>query len=720
MSQEGNDDSSRKVQQLDEVIISVNKWEQKINEVSNKIVKVDLREARIQNPQTAADLLGMTGSVYIQKSQLGGGSPMIRGFSTNRILIVVDGVRMNNAIYRSGNLQNIMSIDALSTESAEIIFGPGSIIYGSDAIGGVMDFHSLQPKFSADDKLRNKVNGLIRSSSANNERTGHLDFSTGNKKIAYVGSITYSDFDNLEMGRHGGDNSYLRSNLVIHNNGKDTVVQNNNPEIQKFTGYTQLNVLQKLRFKPAQAWDMQYIFHYSGTGNVPRYDRLIETSGPDPSFAEWYYGPQLWRMHAFKTTHTKRNAFYNSSRLVTAYQNYKESRHDRRFNNQLIRNQMEQVKVFSANLDLNKSIDTSSELFYGVEYITNEVGSAANRVHINSGTSTPTFTRYPNNSSWNSYGIYSSLRSNLKRFTLNAGVRYNYITVHTPFDTSLFRFPFAEANVGKGAITGNLGLVFRPSSISQINVNVATGFRVPNVDDLGKVFESAPGQLTVPNPDLDAEYAYNLDIGYAYNLRNRISFDVTAFYTFLENAIVRRASTFNAQDSVLYEGVKSRVFSLQNAARARVYGIQTGIEVFLFSNLSWLIQGNWIQGTETDDTMDEDVPLRHAPPFYGNTHLKYSGKKINLDVYALWNGEISNKNLAPSEQAKTFIYATDGNGNPFSPGWYTLNLKTSYQLKDYLLLTAGWENITNQRYRSYSSGIVSPGSNIVVAIRMSL
>ena len=107
-------DSSNKVQLLDEIVFSVNKWEQKINEVPNKIVKVNFKDDRLHNPQTAADLLGMTGAVYIQKSQLGGGSPMIRGFSTNRILIVVDGVRMNNAIYRSGNLQNIISVDALS------------------------------------------------------------------------------------------------------------------------------------------------------------------------------------------------------------------------------------------------------------------------------------------------------------------------------------------------------------------------------------------------------------------------------------------------------------------------------------------------------------------------------------------------------------------------------------------------------------------------------
>lgn len=167
---------------LGEVIVSVNKWEQKINEVPNKITKINKLDILRNNPQTAADLLSQTGAVFVQKSQLGGGSPMIRGFATNRVLLVLDGVRMNNAIYRSGNLQNVISIDALSTETAEVIFGPGSLIYGSDAIGGVMDFHTLNAKFSASEKMLVKGSVLGRYSTANKENTIHADVNLGWKK----------------------------------------------------------------------------------------------------------------------------------------------------------------------------------------------------------------------------------------------------------------------------------------------------------------------------------------------------------------------------------------------------------------------------------------------------------------------------------------------------------------------------------------------------------
>ena len=705
--------------ELKKVTVSANKWEQQQNEVPNKIAKVNLRQTLMQNPQTAADMLGTTGSVFIQKSQLGGGSPMIRGFATNRILIVVDGVRMNNAIYRTGNLQNVINVDPLSTQTTEVIFGPGSLIYGSDAIGGVMDFHSLQPAYSQNEKWLIKGSALARYSSANKENTGHIDFSAGNRRFAYTGSLTYSKFDDLKMGKHKGFDSYLRKQYAVRVNNKDSAVTNPDPLVQVPTGYTQLNVMQRLRFKASERVDLQYTFHYSGTSDVPRYDRLIETSGGTLSFAEWYYGPQLWRMHALQATITGSRLF-NAARIIAAYQDYEESRHDRRFNNARIRNQTEKVNAFSFNADFEKRINDQSQLFYGAEYITNKVNSITNRINITSGAEDFPPTRYPDGSDWNSYGIYGSFKKNVNNLTFHAGLRYNYNTVYTPFDTSLFRFPFNEADIKQGALTGNLGLVVRTTANSQFNFNFSTGFRVPNVDDLGKVFESAPGQLMVPNPGLQSEYAYNFDIGYAVNVADKVNFDITAFYTILDDAIVRRADTYNGQDSVIYDGVKSKVFSLQNAARANVYGVQAGVEVFFTPAFSAALQGNWIEGEETDDAEDKDVPLRHAPPFYGNAHLKYNKNKLQVDFYALWNGKISNADLAPSEQAKTFMYAKDANGKPYCPSWYTLNLKLGYQLNKHLFVTAGCENITHRQYRPYSSGIVAPGINFIASVRAAL
>ena len=140
-----------KAQQLDEVVMSVSKWEQQKRDIPNRIISLDARSIAFSSPQTSADLLQNSGKVFVQKSQLGGGSPMIRGFATNRLLLSVDGVRMNNAIFRGGNIQNVISIDPFTIKNTEVIFGPGSVIYGSDAIGGVMNFYTKKPS------LRQKV-----------------------------------------------------------------------------------------------------------------------------------------------------------------------------------------------------------------------------------------------------------------------------------------------------------------------------------------------------------------------------------------------------------------------------------------------------------------------------------------------------------------------------------------------------------------------------------
>ena len=171
-----------KAQDLEEIVISASKFEQSKREVPKKIISIKAEDILFANPQTSADLLQSSGQVFIQKSQLGGGSPLIRGFSTNRLLLSVDGVRMNNAIFRSGNVQNIISIDPFSIQNTEIILGADSVIYGSDAIGGVINFYTITPKLSLTNTLLFKGNAIIRYSSASNEKTGHIDFNLGYKK----------------------------------------------------------------------------------------------------------------------------------------------------------------------------------------------------------------------------------------------------------------------------------------------------------------------------------------------------------------------------------------------------------------------------------------------------------------------------------------------------------------------------------------------------------
>jgi len=704
----------KEVVELEEFVISAYRWEQNREEVPNKISVISRKEIEFDNPQTAADLLAKSNEVFVQKSQLGGGSPMIRGFSTNKILMVIDGVRMNNAIYREGNLQNVISLDPNAIENSEVIFGPGSVTYGSDALGGVMDFHTLRVKLATGRTIEITGNALTRYSSSNNEKTTHIDFNIGTPVLGLLTSITYSDFDDLKMGSNGNDD-YQRNEYVTKINGVDSIVANGNPNEQIESGYNQVNFMQKIRYKPSEELDFIYAFHFSKLTDVPRYDKLIEYRNGSLRYGDWYYGPQKWMMHSLIMNYKKSNLFFDDLKLTLAYQDYEESRHDRKYRSNELFERTEQVGVYSLNLDFDKNLNRDNQFFYGVEAVYNSVTSTAHVKDITTGTKSPADTRYPDGiNNYSTLSAYLSYKENFnKKFTTIAGVRFNYVNLYsTLVDTAFFSFPFDKINLSTSALNGSVGFVYKPTQIWQFNLNLSTGFHAPNLDDMGKIFESEPGNVVVPNENLKSEYAYNIDLGIQKDFADIATISLTGFYTWLNNAIVRRDFTFNGNDSILYEGEMSNVLAMVNTDNATLYGFNGALKINLPFDFKFESNINYTHGEDQDG-----VPMRHAGPWFGSTRLGYSKNSLKAAVYLNYNGEISYNNLPPSEQEKPTIYATDENGNPYSPSWYTLNFLASYNFKFGVSLNAGIENLLDVRYRPYSSGIVSPGRNFIIGLR---
>ena len=706
-----------KTEELREVVMSISKWEQQKKNVPQKIETLDARSIAFTAPQTSADLLQNSGKIFVQKSQLGGGSPMIRGFATNRVLLSVDGVRMNNAIFRGGNLQNVISIDPFSIKKTEITFGPGSVIYGSDAIGGVMSFYTMKPHFSYTDSLAFSGNVNYRYATANNENTAHIDFNLGKKKWASYTSFTYNDFDDLKMGEHGPD-SYLRNNYVVTQNGMDVLVANEDPKKQVSSGYDQLNFLQKFTYKPNNSWNYDVGLYYSETSDYSRYDRLIRPSrdGEGLRSAEWNYGPQKWFMGNFQVTQKGKSKFYDGVKLTTAYQFFEESRHDRGFGDVELYSTQEKVDALSVNLDFENKKMGALHLYYGAEYVFNKVGSEGSMRNIETDEVERTASRYPDGATWQTLAGYVNGEYQLKpNFTLLSGIRYSQVWVDAQFEKTFYPFPFDEADIVTGALTGSLGFSWLPWSDFQVTLNGSTGFRAPNIDDIGKIFDSEPGSVVVPNPDLEPEYAYNGELGLRKNFDDVVVLKGSAYYTYLVDALVRRDFTFNGENEIEYNGEPSNVQAIQNAAKAYVYGFEFGVEAYFDDHLSLVSNLTITEGIEEDDD-GMDSPARHAAPTFGDVHLIWQDQKLKADVFFNYNGEVSNDDLALSEQGKTYMYAMDANGNPYSPSWYTLNFRSQYQITNALKASVGLENITNQRYRIYSSGIAAPGTNLVLGV----
>ena len=698
---------------LDEVILSVSKFKQNKKDIPQKISSVTSEDIAFYSPQTSADLLESSGNVFIQKSQLGGGSPIIRGFSTNRLLIAVDGVRFNNAIFRGGNVQSVISIDPFSIDHTEVILGPGSVVYGSDAIGGVMNFYTKNAKFSFEEGTSFSGNAVARYATASEEKTGHIDFNIGLKEWAFLTSVSYTDFGDLKMGKHGPDD-YLRPEYVETLNGVDVVVENEDPRVQTPTGYNQINAMQKIRYMPSENWDFNLGLFYTTTSDYPRYDRLIRKKDEQFKSAVWDYTPQEWMSGNLEITNNG-STFYDKSILTLSFQNFKEGRKDRNFGEDILYETKEKVDAYTSALDFIKKFG-KSKLFYGVEYIFNKVHSNGKQTNIFNGDTFETASRYPDGSTWQSMAAYVSLQSKLtETLSLQAGLRYNYILLYANFDTPYYDFPFTEADINTGALTGSAGINWQASNILGWRFNFSTAFRAPNIDDIGKIFDSEPGSVVVPNPDLKPEYAYTGEIGITLNFEEVVMLDLSGYMTFLEDALVRRDYSLDGQTEIIYQGELSNVQAIQNGGRAEIYGFEVGVVINFTKNLQLTSQYNITDGFQEEEDGSK-VAVRHVAPQFGNTHLFWKFKKLKLDAFSEYNGKFDFEDLAPGEQNKPFLYALDKNGNPYSPSWYTLNFGAQYQITEAFQLNATLENITNQRYRTYSSGLAAPGLNFIAAL----
>lgn len=716
-SKELNVSLSSKVIMLDEIIFSANKVSEKKSDVPYQMQIVKQKDIEFANQPTSADLLQNTGAVFVQKSQLGGGSAVLRGFEANKTLLVVDGVRMNNAIYRGGHLQDLVTLDANMLDRVEVIFGPSSTMYGSDALGGVMHFYTKNAELSTDSNMLFKLNTMARYSSACNEATGHVDLNLGFKRFASMTNITFSNFGDLMSGDTklaGNSKAWDRNYYAKRFNDRDSMVINPNNNLQVASGYSQVDVMQRFNIQSGKYFNQNINLQYSESSNINRYDRLTEFSGTKLKFAEWYYGPQKRLLAAYALNFEKKTLFSDNIKIIFAYQDITQERVSRRFQNVNRITQLEKVAVTSLNADLFKRIK-KHEIRYGIEMTMNSVRSTANSFNIATNTETTAATRYADggNMMTTAAAYFSHSWEVNDNFVITDGLRVTANSLRSDFkDTTFFKFPFKTAEQNNQALTGNLGFTWKAENDYKVSVLANTGFRTPNIDDMSKVFESTNSILLVPNPDIKPEYAYNFELSLSKVFQGKYKFDITGFYTILENALVQRDFKLNGKDSAMYNGVLTKVQAMQNANRAYLYGITAGVQFDFNEHISFKSIFNYTYGRYIETKTDTVLPMDHIPPVFGQTSFIYKGKNTDVEFFTRYNGRKALADYSPSGE-DNLQYATP-NG---MPGWFTLNIRAGYNITKNFRLNVACENITDNRYRVFASGINSPGRNFIVSLR---
>ncbi|MFK7950754.1 MAG: TonB-dependent receptor [Saprospiraceae bacterium] len=715
--------------------------EEHLSNIPTQVDVIDSKEIALVNPQTTADALLNTGNVFIQKSQMGGGSPVIRGFEANKVLIVVDGVRMNNAIYRNGHLQNAITVDNNMLESIEVVYGPAAVIYGSDALGGVMSFTSKRPRLAlkTDEDELFEGSAFVRFASANKERTGHFDFNFGGRQWSSLTSFTVSNFDDLRTGslNHSEYIDYGRRFFYVDRiNGQDSVVRNNDPLVQVGTGYSQVDFMQKVLFQPRNDLNFLANIQYSNSSDVPRYDQLSESTvsivdgmrQEDFRFAEWYYGPQKRFLSSLTMEYKPEDKrTFDVLSVVLAYQNIEEDRISRRFGRDARSHQEEDVHVGSLNVDFAKDFGKAKKLnglgsyknkrlLYGLEVNYNRVNSLAYNEHVETGEiDFDAVTRYPDGGSdMTMAATYIGYRQKFRgKYTVNAGLRYTFASLQSTFvDTTNIQLPYSEISSDLGALTGSLSLIWEMSKNTTVNIIASTAFRSPNVDDFGKI--RAKGEfVTVPNPNLSSEYALNGEMGLTQyfntgTTNKRSSLSVTGFYTYLFDAIVRDFTTLNGVDSLLHYGDYYTTQWNTNAGTAYIYGLSANLNLALGTYWNLKSSINYIKGWNTFDKS----PLAHIPPVYGQTSLSYVRERFQFRFLARYNGWKNAEDFDLAGTDNLELATVDG-----SPSWYTLNAYATYNLDKNIFFTVAFENIMDVHYRPFSSGVSAPGRNLILSLR---
>ena len=732
---------SKRPEALQEVVLSVSKTAEDRKLVAEQIAIIDAKEIEQIAPQTTADLLAQTPGVRVQKSQFGGGSPVIRGMEANRVLLVIDGVRMNNAIYRKGHLQNSITVSPLSLERTEVLFGPSSVRYGSDALGGVIHFYTQKPLPSEIEETN--LNIYSRYASINNEFTNQAAFEIKRKTWASYTSISHSQFGDLTMGSNR-THGYERWGLVPYysDNTRDyynpNPVANSNPELQKNTGFDQTDLIQKFVFDLNKQQQLTLNFQYSTSSDIPRFDKLTELSLSGLKFAEWYYGPQLRLLGAGTLESQMNGRIADRNTTVVAYQHIEEERVQRKFGSLDRSYRNESVDVFSVNSDFDKRLSNRSVLQYGVEFGFNGVDSdAIGRVLDVQGSDiigfTDTFdvqTRYPDGgSTYNNQAAYADLKYSIsERSTFDFGLRFTATQLEAQWvDQTYITLPEENINLKNAALTANASFVYNPASDWQLSVLLSSGFRSPNIDDVGKIREKN-GFVSVPNIDLQPEYAYNGELGLAkYFNKDKFRLSLNTYFTLLDDYIMRGIFDLSGAPvdldnppTIIYDGEEAITYANINMGTAYIYGFTFGAQGKFSPYWTAKADFTYTKGR----SYDQDNPLSSIPPLFGLVNVDYNKNKIGFGVgfdfnsaknpedYNLIEG-IDNISESPLEPSIDGLFAG-------TPSWYILNFNSSYEINQHAALQFMVQNLFDQHYKEFASSISAPGRNYVFSLMLTI
>jgi TonB-dependent heme/hemoglobin receptor len=653
----GQDETIDDIYELPETVVSATRADSPEATTPRFGTSVPEKEIIRRQPRTTPQALSQEVDVFIQETNLGGGSPFIRGMTGNQVLFLIDGIRINNSAFsRFGPNQYLNTVDQFLLADLEVVRGPNSLLYGSDALGGVVAMTS-KSRASFEPGTHGNAETYLRFGSAALETTLSVRGEGNLGNWGGVAGAMFTNFDDLRGGRDTG--------------------------VQTPTGYNAYAADLKVSYRIDEEHTLTLAYQLHNADDVPRTDRI--TSGRNLVYE---FDPQR-RQLGYLRWDAKMDGAFEEVHAALSYQVQEEGRTEVRSNApDTIR--VYDDKVDTAGLFAHATTNAGTHrITFGGDLYHDDVSSA--RTDYTNGVPEEKDGRFPDGATYLQGGVFvqDEWRANEDwRFLL--GLRWSYFGWDATLDP-----PYEEFDGSDNAPTAQAGVSWRATDTLFPYFNFATGFRAPNLDDL-TIFDSFGSGIEVPNPELESESSYNYELGLKLRSKGlRITF--AGFYSDFDDLIQRVATGGTIEGEPEY--------TRENVGEARIYGIEFE-GYWRIPQSQWSLSGNfaWLRG----DNLTDDEPLRRIPPPFGFLGLRYD------DVGGKFYTEIFSRFAARQDRLSQGDIDDPRIPEGGTPGWWTLNIRGAYHFSESFSIQAAIENLLDETYRTHGSGIDSPGTNVLI------
>ena len=645
---------------FDEVVIVAQRSSEKYYTSLSAISLLQEKQIRQLSPGTLPEAMERMPGVWMQRTNLGGGSPFIRGLTGYQTLILIDGIRLNNATFRSGPNQYLNTVDPLMCSKIEVMRGSGSVQYGSDAIGGTVYIQTIEPEYSNQKpRITGSVYGKWMSDSMEKSTRAQLGFSS--KKLALVSGFSIKKFGDIHPGKQG--------------------------KVLSPTGYSGFSGDLKLKIKLDHSKEMIFAIQHDIQQDVPLYHQI--QSG---TFSLYSFDPQQRSLAYLKFKMYTSHPLFSEIKATISIQSSFEQRNKRK--SDADHTDVEKDGVTTSGFIL-ENISSFSEKWIattGVESYYDHIASSASTILTDGVSQESERGLYPDNSSMLSTSLFTIHKIEQGRLSIQTGARYNFIelVVDDPM--------FGESHITPDALVGLLSAGWALSPLFRISASANTAYRAPNISDVSS-FGIADFRYEVPNFGLKPEKAFNMELGFQFKREGWFA-SLFLYRNLLTDLIDNVKTTYGGQDSI--DGIQ--VYHRENIHRAIIRGAEAELTHVISSNLSARAYAIYTYGFNSEN----NEPIRRIPPFNGYVGGIYRPfRQLSFDVGMMF---ASSQNRLSSGDIDDDRIADGG-----TPGWTSVHIESHFEWK-ILKFNTGLENIFNTLYRVHGSGVDAPGRRFWVSL----